>query len=314
MYMGITAHHNAPSVRCFADAQKALAKASLTPTGRARKPSDDGMFPLGLTKRGQTCIGEMDDGSIAFRLYETDVVAWHPDNSCIIENFGTVTTTGFARRFSPEGIYLSHPVTKQGWERGHKGFRYHTYYGDDWRRRWKTARICFGQGDTVRFVPEGGVWVPDQSTLSKIVFPELDMAGARDMSKALHFRDFTTWLGMAPHHIEIEHEGFDTEACEKALRQRDFLGASRHLPTVKADGFGRCLDAHALPFRFVRGGSEDIITLGSIGKLKLALWEENGLLKDAIFTDIGAKEFDRRMARVKALDALGFEGIYGPRS
>lgn len=307
MYLGITSHRSAQRVRCYADAQAALERASETPTGRARTEKPDG-FPLG-NSRGVTWVRPNDDGSIAFTLYATDVVVWHPDNSFEIDNFGSVTTSEFAARFTPDDIHLRYPVQRRGESGGDRGISYHPVGGDDWHARWREARICFGTIVRFRETAAGG-WAPDEDTLTKVVFPELDRAAARKMSKALHLRDFESWLGMAPHHLDLEHEGFDVGHCALALKHRDFALAACHLPTVKADTFGRCHDDRALPIPTRKYG--EIITLGSVSKLKLALWEDAGILKDAIFRTIGLREFHRRMARVRALDALGFYGVYGP--
>ncbi len=312
MYLGITAHRAAKPVRSFADAQAALAKAMTTPTGRARKPSRDGMYPLGLTKRGQTTIAEMDDGSIAFRLYSTDVVTWHPDNSFSIDNYGTVTTSSFAARFTPQGFYLRHPSYRRGESGGDHGITYPTVVTEDYRERWASTRICFGPENFVVFRPTGdGVWEPDEDTLAKIVLPELDRPAARKLAQTLHLRDFENWLSMAPHHLDLEHEGMDLGHVALALKHRDFAKAAVHLPLMKMDSFGRCHDHLALPI--VCRGTADRVTLGSIQKLKLGLWEDHSLLKDRIATTMPLADYDRDMRRVRALGQLGFDGLYGAR-
>lgn len=309
MFLGVTSHHDAKSVASFADAQAALERASKTPTGKTRKLKREG-YHLGMNRsHGVTWVRPDSDGSIAFTLYDTDVITWYPDNSFVVDNFGSVTTQGFASRFTPDGIHLRYPVTRRGETGGDRGITYHMVGGNDWRERWRSARICFG--GLVRFrANAAGGWEPDEDTIDKIVFPELDRVASRGLAKKFHLRDFETWLGVAPHHLELEHEGFDVGHCALALKHRDFATAACHLPLVKMDGFGRCHDEHALPIR-VRGSGEKV-TLGSLGKLKLALWEDEGMLKDEIFTSIPLAEYDRRMARVRQLDALGFYGTYGP--
>lgn len=310
MFMGITSHRNALSVRSYADAERCLDRCSRTPTGKARKSIElrssdvDRAFPLGLTKRGQTMVIRYNDSTIAFRLYDTDVVTWHPDNSVAIDNFGTVTTSGFASQFLPAGFHLRYPVERRGSCGGDKGIVYRPGGADDWRN----ARICFG--GIVRFMQDGDGWTPDESTLDKLVFPVLNHGEARKLARDLQLSTFETWLAVAPFHLELEHRKVDVGMCESALRRGDWATAAMHLPLIKETHSWGGHNLRPLP---IRSGYQEHVTMGSIGKLKLALWEEHGMLEDEVFTTVSRGEFDRRMARVRELDALGYGG-YGPRT
>lgn len=155
MYMGVQSHRGHRNVSSYEQALALHEKQSKTPTGKARKPIElycaggGTAYPLGLTKRGQTrVIRYGSDDSIAFRLYETDVVTWYPDNSVSIENYGTVTTSEFATNFLPAGISLRHPVNRRsGASGGDKGIAY-----GPWG---KERMVC--QGTAVRFTegPDG---------------------------------------------------------------------------------------------------------------------------------------------------------------
>jgi len=308
MYLGVTSHQSAPRVASFADAQRALERASTTPTGRARAAKPDG-FPLGGHSKSVTWVREIDGGSIAFMLYQTDVVVWAPDNSVHIDNFGTVTTSGFAARFLPAGISLNHTVEKRGASGGNKAIQYRSSTEGC---AWGSRRMC--QGDVVRFVEDGDVWVPDEDTLDPMTFPVYDTRAMRDLGKRYHLKDFELWLSMAPMHLDLEHEGFDVDDCMAALEKRDFRTAAVHLPTITIpNGWGAAERIKPLPIAVA--DSNKPITLGSIGKLRLAILDDQGLMAEQRVTTMPVREYRKRMALVRQLEGMGLcGGDYGASS
>ena len=70
------------------------------------------MRPVAKRREQHKCMHKLADGSVAFRLYHTDVVTWHPDNSCSVNLYDTQSTVGFADWFVPFGastlIHLGH--------------------------------------------------------------------------------------------------------------------------------------------------------------------------------------------------------------
>ena len=101
MFTGVKSHHHLLEVASYPDAVLALAAYDQLPSRIKDSP------------KAVTGIYECGKGAIAFRLYQTDVVTWHPDNSVEIDNFGTKTTTGFAKRFLPNGIHLRYPMHRR---------------------------------------------------------------------------------------------------------------------------------------------------------------------------------------------------------
>jgi hypothetical protein len=303
MYHGISAHYSVPPVSSYTEARRALKAARDSVDGRLSK-YDNG-WPLGGHSKSVCRVREdRDEGWIAFRLYDTDVVSWYRDGSVEIDNYGSATTAHFARRFLPGGIWLSYPTVRHGVEGGHKGIYYRA--GDDW----STTRVCFG--GLVRFRRRGGYWRPDEHTLDRIRFPELDLRRTREVSAKYHLRDFENWLSMAPRHLELEHRKWDMWMCCDALEVRDFRTAAIHLPLVKEPrGFGVAGRMRPLPIRTTR--YDEHVTMTSLRKLKLALWEIDGLVTDIEVTSLPRSEFDRRMARVREMNALGLSSDYGPR-
>jgi hypothetical protein len=315
VFIGVRSHEDALSVCSYDTARAALERAMKTPTGRARKEQRFG-FHLGMNRNhGVTWARELDGGEIAFRLYDTDVVVWYPDNSVEIDNFGTVTTSAFARQFLPGGMSLAHPVERRGIGRvGHRGI----YYSVGERRMksewgdWTLSvnNVCFG--GLVRFRETGGGWRPDLDTIDEIVFPELDQKRAREVSRQYAFKDFEKWLSIAPQHMRIEHDCWSIDDCLDALAKRDFTLASMFLPLITIpNGWGAANRVKALPF-IVKG--DKVITLGSLKKLRLALYEREGVFDRVVMKEIPSAEFDRRMARVRQMHELDVVGHcdYGP--
>lgn len=310
MYFGLRAHHDSRSAHDYESARAVLANASKTPTGRQRKEKPFG-YHLGMSSNhGVTWVRECDEpgyeGAIAFRLYDTDVVTWYPDNSVEIDNFGSVTTSAFARQFLPGCIGLSHPSTRRGETGGHKGITYCVEAADYDRRYWGTYRICFG--GLPRFRLHGERWLPDEDTLDEIKFPEItDRKAQRAVSAKYHLKDFDNWLAMAPRHMRIEHDCWDVDDCAKALLKRDFTTASMFLPLTTESG-AYSMELKIIPI--VTRQRDQHVTVGAISKLKLALWDLEGLVETVSFKTLPCGEFERRMQRVKLMRRLGLCG-YG---
>lgn len=295
MFLGVTSHHDALRVASYEGAERALERAMRTPTGKRRTEKPLG-FHLGMSRNhGVTWAKRHDDDSIAFRLYDTDVVTWYPDNSVVIDNFGTVTTSGFASRFLPGRLHLRHPVCIRGNEGGDRGISY--VQGGEYR-------LC--HGGLVRFVEVDGDWVPDETTCDPIDMPVLNSARSREIGKRLNISTFEDFLVVTSHMIEIAHDEFDLDECVAALERRDFRRAAETLPPiVPGSGFGlyeRVRDA-ALPIR--TGNRDSFITLGSIAKLRLAVYEQEGMIETVRHTTIACRAYDAGMRRGRELQALG---------
>jgi hypothetical protein len=310
MYTGVRSHGDAQRVTSYETACQALERASKTPTGRARVEKQDG-YHLGLNRNhGVTWVRAMGTAreSIAFRLYDTDVVIWNADNSVTIDNHGSVTTSEFARRFLPRGIHLSYPTTVRGHTGGHRGIYYNTDVPEG--SYWGAQKLCFG--GLVTFHQQGADWLPDEDSVEPFNFLDLDRKGARAVARDYPFKDFESWLSMAPHHLDIAHVEWDIEECLVALRDRDFRRAAEYLPTITIpSGFG--MDHRIKPLPITVNNRDAVITTGSLRKLRLALYKQEGLFSEVAFTTIKADEYDRRMARVRELVALDMihEGEYG---
>lgn len=306
MFMGISAADTVKSVNSLAGAHRVLRDCMTTPTGRARKEKPGGYgFPIGGHSKSVTWARATDDGGVAFRLYETDVVTYQGDGSVLIENYGTTSTTKFANTFAPNLLHLCYPVTTRGNEGGHKGICYHAAS----ERDWKTRRVC--TGDVVRFVPsENGAWLPDATTIDPIRVPDSDRKATRAISMEHHLRDFELWLSMAPMHLDLEHDDWDLEACAAALKARDFSKAAVHLPLIEVPGgFGTA--SRMRPLNIAVRGRDFMITMGSLRKLKLALWHDLGAIGTTTVTTMVDIEHDKVRRLNNAMNKLGFYPDWG---
>jgi hypothetical protein len=50
----------------------------------------------------------LSDGSIAFRLFDTDCVIWHPNGQLTVQGYASMSTTDFIRHLTPHGISHSY--------------------------------------------------------------------------------------------------------------------------------------------------------------------------------------------------------------
>lgn len=314
MFLGLSSLDSVKGAHDYESAQAVLAKYSKTPTGRARTRKAQG-YPLNMSSNtGVTWVRDDPDGTINFRLYDTDVVVWHPDNSVEIENYGTVTTSKFARSFLPAGVYLNHRTETRGHRGGNSAIRYAT--GEETITHWDgevrayPGKYHLCQGSVVRFRQhEDNVWLPDEDTLDEMQFLEItaDRRQRAELAKTYHLKDFAQWLPMAAHHLELEHDGWDLDECADALQARDFRKAAEYLPTVTiSNGWGAAERIKPLPIAVSDRNSP--ITMGSLNKLKLALLEREGLVETVKRVTISCDEYDKLMRTTREVVALGGGG------
>jgi len=297
MFMGVHQFRRAGRVSSYAEARQVLENHRYTPKRKLLRERKAYGYHLGMNHNyGVTWVRDESDESIAFRLYDTDVVTWNPDNSVTVENWGSVTTSDFAHQFLPYGISLRHE-TRDGGDRGLLFRR--THNGSWWDRD-----ICFGSAVTFEQQDED-VWTPREDTCDVFAMPgPVDQRGARELAKRYHLRDFELWLSMGPMHLNLEHEHWDRETCLAALEARDFRTAAVHLPLVhEPKGFG--LADRMKPLPITTRHWQEHITLASVTKLKLAAWEGEGLLTTVSHRTMPFGAYARDMRRVREMRKLG---------
>lgn len=306
MFLGVTSHHNTRRVTSYAEAQAVLEACKKTATGKRRTEKPEG-FALGLKSRGVTWVKGHSDGSIGFTLYATEVICWHPDNSVVVNNWGSVTTSGFASRFLPSGISLCCRRTNGG----STAIQYRSELGANDRYRYGRWSLC--QGTLVRFVesPCGQLWLPDEETCDEIVYPRIDRSVSRDLGRKYSLPEFKTWLEVAPAHMAtIEHEGYDYDACVAALLRRDFTTASKHLSLMNASKCWR--GSHSIAsLNFRCAGHDNYVSLRSIERLRLAmLIEDYGVEAIRVKTPL-LNDHERYMKLARQMKTIGHYNGYG---
>lgn len=182
MYTGIKLD---VSVRDYASARAALENRCAKSRGHRHDAyPGGGWVPLGHKRSSVTSIRMARDESIVCRLYNTDVVTWHPDNSVSVIAYPTKTTAAFANALLPSGLNL-------GGESELMTFFPGCNDDSDWRTRWGNAHICNGTGT---FHEVDGAWVPDESTTGTLTKVLLDKTLTRQLSREYHFAEFQRWL------------------------------------------------------------------------------------------------------------------------
>lgn len=146
------------------------------------------------------------DGSIAFRLYDTDCVVYHPDDSLTVHGYASVSTNDFIRALVPEGI--SHSCRHE-WYNGRRGAAFdpilqlsplteHWYSSDyrypDVRDRkvigpdWRSGMIINCDGPVrLNYNVKRAAWLPvDMDDLPPFSVPTIDRKRSREVSREYH--------------------------------------------------------------------------------------------------------------------------------
>ena len=238
---------------------------------------------LGHRRSTVTGIRLLRDSSVACRLYNTDVVVWHPDNSVSVTTFPTITTAAFANALLPVGLNL-------GGESEMMTFFPGCDRASDWSERWRAAHVCNGSG-TYRQVD--GAWVPDADTIEPMDMIHLDRSISRAVCREYPFAAFKTGLFAACDVMDIEHQGEDYEACAEALRAGQYRRAAEHLPTVTVPrGFGIRKRLKPLRMSGVRYNSP--VTLGSVEYLRRWLYKDAGIYSTTEVTTMSSAQYEQQ--------------------
>ena len=145
-----------------------------------------------LRRKKHMTVRKLHDGSIAYRLYHTDVVIYHPNGDVTINGYSSKSTNAFVDCLAPAGMSPHFDV--------HDHIIWiidHTKNGEWWERR---TGFSMGHKAT-RLVPraEGGLmWAAHESTpFGMFKHYVLDKKAAREARKATGYDDFAPWLRAA---------------------------------------------------------------------------------------------------------------------
>lgn len=91
-----------PKIRSYAEAFSKWDK-----TKPWRGDADTNTRPFRKDRKRDLSMRKLDDGSIAFKFHDTDVVVWHPDNSFTVTFYPSVSTGALATALMPGSLYAS---------------------------------------------------------------------------------------------------------------------------------------------------------------------------------------------------------------
>lgn len=92
-----------PSVSNYGDALEAWSK------GKPWRDQPDHIRDLGARRKKHMSVRKHENGDVIFRLYATDVVTWHPDNTVTLRSYRSASTDAFATALMPLGAWASFP-------------------------------------------------------------------------------------------------------------------------------------------------------------------------------------------------------------
>ena len=172
-----------PLIRNYDDALRVWEK-----TKPWRNHWNDDIRPLASRAAKHKVILRMGDGSIALRLYNTDVLTYHPDGSLTVRGWPSMSTNSFANALLPSGLWASFSDGVTGCFLALADY--------PWQDPTGTTLIRCSQ--PVRLDYYDGRWrVHPDCTPEPWVYPKLDKAKARAALKYYRVTEFTQWLNAA---------------------------------------------------------------------------------------------------------------------
>lgn len=214
MYLGLRSHGQRADR--YEDAVRIFQRYSRTETGRARKEKLYG-FPM----HGKTNVRWVRcdiDGSIVFRLYNTDVLTYYPDGLVEIEAYPSKTTSDFLYPLLPLGIGTTHLGVIEA--RDPQG-EYRVYRSSDALKFRQSGEGWEVEGDLGHFYQVRSLKSKDQ----------------RRVEADYHLVEFRQWAEPAVHHLNVRiSDGRLGRAGEllEALKERRFRDALEVVP-AKSD-------------------------------------------------------------------------------
>jgi hypothetical protein len=206
-------YHDLGRVTDYASAVACYERAAKTPTGRARTEGSYGYSLVQGNAGSIRRVRKTSYGSIAFRLYATDVVTYHPDDTVTLRLYPSNTTGNFASGLTPAGLVVQRDGTCE-----------YSPDGRDFRI------IKFSQARFER-VPDGG-WRIVEGDLRTFKRPVTDRRAALAAYKACNLQAFMAWHAALLGHlgadkffdIAVEHRNVQS-LCEdlKAKRFREAM-------------------------------------------------------------------------------------------
>lgn len=191
-----------PSPRSYADA-----RAHFDSTKPYRDESDQAPRPIGVRAHRNKQMRLLDDESVAFRLYRTDCVIYHPDGQVTIEGYSSMSTTAFVNCLGPSNVRHG----QGSWRVGGAVLELWKGYESYWLPYDRSDPLSLMQrnpdygkgtlvincGSPVRLNYCDGRWLPvDVADLHPFEVPTIDRSLALKVSREYHLLEFEAWLRM----------------------------------------------------------------------------------------------------------------------
>ena len=299
-------HHTTNFGRCqdYASAKALLRKAQNHPEWKTKtREAEQYGFSLRTKTKDSTTWVREENGAVIFRLHDTDVVTYHEDGRCEIENWGSVLTSSFFNAYGPRCVFLNVSDSSIGYLASQREKR----FDGDWRTQ--QYRVC-GNGSVFR--QHGDFWLPDEDTMPEIVVPAgIDRRAAREIRKQYNFTDFELWMETAPQLLNLQHQGSNMSAVLEALEKRDFRTAAVHLPTCSLK---QCYGKDPHRYKIGRGGWSFGVTRRSVALVRMAMLSLEGALQERRVKSVSLEEYNRMKTEIKAREDAGCFSAYGFQS
>ncbi len=256
-------------------------RSKYNPDGEERPIGDRAVKNTG--RQFNRAMRKLEDGSIAFRLFDTDVVVYHPDETITIQGYATMSTSGFIDALAPAGIQHSYRQIRFNGRLSHTEdpvlhlmpTRAETYGSDRTYQIpvWSKAMVIRCD-DAVRLTYSAdGVWVPvDLDDLVPFQVPTLDRKAARAVSKQYGLTTLQQVvnamiaLKAAPPPFTGNGYSTDFRAIMQALEAGDTMAAVELMPRGTTQAFGK---TH---------GTERGVQPGFITRLRNHIYEHEGVV------------------------------------
>lgn len=248
--------------------------------------------PIGVRSHKNKGMRELHDGSIAFRLYHTDCVIWHPDGTLTVEGYASMSTTSFIGSLVPDGV--SHAKGRKNWDEPVLHLQTPTdrpqrdwpRYGDpryseltevyyaELRAYWNSGSIIqCSRPVHLHYSAETKRWEPTRpDELDCFNVPTIDRTHAREVSREYNLptleKVVNAVVALANLPEPAQSRGGINVEIMRLLKQEDYMSAIALMPRGTTKSFGR------------RYGTPNGIKPGFLRDLRDFIYEREGAVEN----------------------------------
>lgn len=229
-----------------------------------RNGTDGNERPLGLRTAKHKTIRKLTDGSIACKLYSTDVVTYHPDDTITLHPYGSVSTDKFANAILPAGIRTS-------FNNAQSHITLRVFENNGWSNRLYRIYRAANTFTVIRRGDSRMSWVPIAGQeIKPFEVPRMDIKAANAALKLHGFADFQAW---AKSYLAIANEPGDwSKRHDQMWNLRHLRDGRAHAQTVidhlkagVSDGWMHIINTYGLnaveAVRTAIYQAEDVVTV-----------------------------------------------------